>query len=375
MPYLLNAGKNIPLTKEVVLGRHQAAALAIGDSAASRNHARIWPEDSGWWVEDLHSANGTEVNGRKLVTGPHHLTEGDRISIGAVVLEYHDGSPATAVAVVPDHLANGTRIGSYTVEGRIGDGVATSIYKGGFAGGHVAVHVVDPALVIGDDDFAKRFLTDIELAVNVRHPGTVRIHRAGAIGRTAWYSTDVPSGENLAHRLGSPFDPALALDIAISLCDSLIPYGEAGLVHGDLNPRSLGMAGERAVRLLDIGLIGLNDVERQRAQARGSTRQVYYLCPQQAQRGDCNARSDMYSIGCILVQMLTGRPPYIGADFAAIMAAHQQQPVPRLAAQLNLPAILDTVLADLLHKEQFFRYDTTAMALTRLREVRQALGR
>jgi serine/threonine protein kinase len=375
MAYLIAAGKTIPLTKEAILGRNQAAGIPVGATEASRQHARGWPQEGGWWVEDLHSANGTLVNDRRMLAGPVRLADGDRIAIGEMVLVYRDGKPlpATPAKTATEHLAAGSRVGAYTIESPLGDGVATSIYKAGFPGGQVALHVVDPALVAGDEGFAKRFLGDIELAANVRHPGAVRIHRAGGIGRTAWYSTDILGGENLAHRMGAPFAPALALDIAISLCEVLIPYSEVGLVHGDLKPRSLRLAGERAVHLMDIGLIGLNDAERQRAQARGTTRQAYYLCPQQARRGDCNARSDLYSIGCMLVQMLTGRPPFLGPDFAAILVAHETEPVPRLAGPLGLPAMLDEVLGDLLHKEQFFRYDTTAMALARLREVRALL--
>lgn len=378
MAYLLAAGKTIPLTKEIVLGSgggtHDGATLPIADSAASPQHARLWLQGSAWWVEDLHSASGTLVNERKLLGGPVKLAEGDRISIGAVVLEYHVGQSSTGEQVkAPERLPVGTKAGPYTISGLLGDGVATTIYKATFATGEVALHVVDQTLVAGDGGFAKRFLNDIELAANVRHSGALRIHRAGELGRTAWYSTDILGGETLAQRLGAPLDPELALDLVLSLCETLLPYAQVGLVHGDLKPRSLSLVGEREVRLMDIGLIGLKDAERQRAQARSATRQAYYLCPQQASRGDCNARSDLYSIGCILVHMLTGRPPFIGADFAAIMAAHVNEPVPQLAAQYHLPPSFDTVLGDLLHKEQFFRYDTIEVALARLREVRAAL--
>ena len=373
MAYLQSAGKMIPLIAETILGRSKTTTIPIEDEGASRQHARITSKDGTWWIEDLHSANGTLVNNRKLVTGPVKLAEGDRITIGVVTLQFFGGQPNAGLAAHPNRLSVGATIGSYTVEALLGDGVATTIYKAGIAGSHVAVHVIDQALVEGDETFAKRFLGDIELAANVRHPSAVRVHRAGAIDKTAWYSTDIVSGDNLAQRLGAPCDRGWSLDIAMSLCELLVPYGDAGLVHGDIKPRSLALEGERGVRLMDLGLIGLNDDERQRAQARGLTRQAYYLCPQQASRGDCNVRSDMYSIGCILVQMLTGRPPFIGADFASIMAAHQREPVPQLAAQLGMPPSFDTVLGDMLHKEQFFRYETMQLALNRLHEVRAAL--
>lgn len=371
MPYLLAAGKTVPLTRETKLGSPAAA----NGAGPNRHHARLFPQDGGWWLEDLHSEVDTLVNGRKLLTGAVRLKTGDTIAIGALTVAFHEGDPPAAKAATPsERLAVGTKVGSYTVVAHLDDGVATCIYKASHANGQVALHVADRALVDGDDDFAKRFLTDIELAANVRHPGAVRIHRAGAIAKSAWYSTDIAAGTNLQHALGTPMDPAVALDICLALGEILVAYGEVGLVHGDLKPRSLGMVGERSVRLMDIGLIGLNAAERQRAQARGATRQAYYLCPVQATRGDCNARSDLYSMGCMLVQMLTGRPPYLGANFAEIVAAHQREPVPELAERLGLPYQFDAALVGLLHKDPAFRYDTTALALTRLREVRAALA-
>jgi serine/threonine-protein kinase len=145
------------------------------------------------------------------------------------------------------------------------------------------------------------------------------------------------------------------------------------LVYGDVQPRSIHLQGE-TVRFADVGLVGLSDAECRLVQTDGLTRQVFYLCPVQAASGSRNVRGDLYGLGCILFHMLAGRPPFLGGTYAEVLARHQRDPLPALSGPLGLPERTDRILADMLHKDPFFRLDDLASAEAQLATLAEELG-
>jgi serine/threonine-protein kinase len=208
------------------------------------------------------------------------------------------------------------------------------------------------------------------VVAGIQNPAVVRIFQCAKTDGLLWYAMELVFGETLAQILQGPVEQRTALGIAIAIAEVLQVYHEHGLVHGDVKPASVMLDEKRQLRLLDIGLIGLTHEEGRLMQSDGSTRQVFYLCPAQARGGQCNARSDVYSLGCILFQLLAGRPPFIGGSFEEVVSAHEKQPVPCVSSALNIPARVDDVLAGMLHKDPFFRYDGMGFVITELEQVR-----
>lgn len=380
MPFLVHTGKPYLVADgtEFVLGRHRECGIQIADEKSSRKHARIFHLDGSWMVEDLASANGTKLNGRALITGPAKLTDGDVISIGAAEIRYQlDAEPRAASKPLPEDDAElvGREIGGHRLDRFIGRGLTGPVFRAWSAARnrHVVFKALDRRL-LADVEFPARFQRDLTLAAGIEHPAVVRILQCARSDGMLWYTMELVEGESLAQRIQDRSPPAEALAVTIALGKALQAYHEAGLVHGDIKPASILFDAKKQVRLLDIGLIGLTNAESRLMQADGNTRQVFYLCPAQARGGQCNVRSDIYSVGCILHQLLTGRPPYVGNSFEEVVVAHERQPIPVISGSLNLPAKIDDVLGGMLHKDPFFRYDSIGYAIDELAEIQGTLA-
>lgn len=370
--------KSLRVGETFTIGRAKTCNLAIGHPSLSREHARVFRDGDGYKVEDLHSANGTTLNGRPLIGGAQPLADGDVLLVGEVEMRFQAGDgPAPAPAVLPpaQRLARivGTELGGYQILAAIRHEVAGPLLRAKHSktGREVLLWVLDPQ--IEDDElpeFYQHFVDLLTAAAGLKHPELIRVYQCGKDDGLIWYATEAPAGSTLAQLLHRGFTPLQAVQTVLGLCRLLHVYHEAGLVHGDITPAQVHLDDAGKVRLGSFGLAGLNSTNRKRLQAAGSTRQVYYLDPDQARSGDCNVRSDGYSVGCVLVQLLTGRPPFIGANFQEVLEAHASQPVPALAHQLGLPPLLDEILAGFLAKNPFHRYNDLGPAIADLDALR-----
>lgn len=384
----------LPDGGELVIGRHRDCGIQIADGKSSRRHARVFVREGGWWVEDLASANGTRLNSGEL-PAPRRLTDGDRIVIGEVSIRFDADGAAAAVpvaagaapAVAPPPPAPapvdgdapaalvGCELGGYRIDKHVARALTGDLYRvTDLAQRRPAMLKVLDRRLLADGEFPARFQRQLALAAGIEHPAVVRLYRCGHDHGRLWYAMELVDGMTLAQRLQDPVRIEEALAIAIALGEALQAYHETGLVHGDVKPASVALQRGEGLRLLDIGLIGLDNDESRMLQAEGSTRQVFYLCPAQARGGQCNTRSDIYSLGCILHHLLTGRPPYVGTSYDDVVRAHETQPVPKLAASLNLPMLLDECLDGMLTKDPFFRYDQVGFAIDALKQVRDTVA-
>lgn len=370
--------KSLRVGETFTIGRAKTCNLAIGHPSLSREHARVFREGDGYKVEDLHSANGTTLNGRPLIGGAQPLADGDVLLVGEVEMRFQAGDgPAPAAAVLPPakRLARivGTELGGYQILAAIRHEVAGPLLRATHAktGREVLLWILDPLIEDNElPEFYQHFVDLLTTAAGLKHPELIRVYQCGKDDGLIWYATEAPAGSTLAQLVHRGFTPLQAVQTVLGLCRLLHVYHEAGLVHGDITPAQVHLDDAGKVRLGSFGLAGLNSTNRKRLQAAGSTRQVYYLDPDQARSGDCNVRSDGYSVGCVLVQLLTGRPPFIGANFQEVMEAHASQPVPVLAQQLGLPPLLDGILAGFLAKNPFQRYNDLGPAIADLEALR-----
>lgn len=371
-------GTRVLLEKECILGRHRSCGMVVRDAKASRQHARVFLLEGDWWVEDLKSANGTRLNGEKLVK-PTRLSPADVISIGTTQIRLLPGDAPPAPSGgprIPAHMV-GRTIAGYRIDGEIGKGVTGTIYTAtqlALERG-VAFKILDPAIGAGDAGFAERFIKTITKAASLTHDGLVKIHECGQYEGLLWYTMELVHGDTLASLLkrDGSMEPTLALMIAEKVADALEAAHEVGLAHGDVKPATIMLTESGHVKVLDIGVVGLTPRETRAAQAVASTQQVFYLAPEQSQGGQANVAGDVYSLGCVIVHALTGQPPYTGEDFATVATAHTSQPLPQVAKRLKLPEKVDTVISQMMAKNPEWRYESMREVKAALHALREAI--
>jgi serine/threonine protein kinase len=367
MPSLIVQGRTLRVGGTFTIGRNKTCNLSIGHGSISREHARIWCEAGTWMVEDLHSANGTTVNGRPLLAGAAKLADGDVIMVGDIETRWQvaeelrlDLPPATDNQARDPATLPGTTFAGYDVHLLERQEVAGPLFRAKHhkTAREVFLWVLDPRIERQEEGgFYERFLATLSIAASLKHPELTRVYQVGRDDGLIWYATEPAAGATLAQLVHHGFTPAQAVERVVKLCRLLDVYHAAGLIHGDIKPSLVHVDESRRVRLGSLGLAGLSSQTRKALQSEGSTRQVFYLCPVQARTGDCNVKSDLYSIGCLFVHLLIGRPPFVGSGFAEVMAAHRDQPVPVLSGALNMPVLIDEILAGMLAKDPFERYD------------------
>ncbi|NVB84602.1 MAG: protein kinase [Kofleriaceae bacterium] len=218
------------------------------------------------------------------------------------------------------------------------------------SGSPVAFKVLRSASV----DAAQRFAREVRILAGLRHPGIVRYI---ADGRTPdgemWLAMEWLEGESLNQRLArGELTAAEAVDLVRRIAEALGAAHERGVIHRDLKPSNLFLADfdlER-VKVLDFGVARVADASATRTGVMVGT--PGYMAPEQA-RGDRNvgARSDVFALGCLLFECLTGKPPFVGENVMAVLAKILLEDAPRVGAERgDIPEALDDLVARTLSK-------------------------
>jgi len=225
----------------------------------------------------------------------------------------------------------------------------------------VAIKLLAPELV-RDQHALQRFFSEARATSRIRHPGIVDIFDCDidATGR-AYMVMEHLEGETLAERLRRARTlqwPAACL-IARRVADALGAVHDKGIVHRDLKPENIFLAGAgrdpaAGVKVLDFGVAKLLTAD---AVARLTTRGMLlgtpeYMSPEQCAGTEVDHRADVYALGCILFEMLTGQPPFVTSSVRELVFAHRYRLAPSVtAACSDVPAWLDELVAAMLAKE------------------------
>ena len=258
-------------------------------------------------------------------------------------------------------VAPGTVIAGYRVEGLIGRGGMGEVYRA-----HqlaldrpVALKLIASDLA-RDERFAQRFRQEALIAARIDHPNVLPVHEAGQADGRLYLSMRLVDGVDLAHALEEgPLDPDRAVRVVTQVAAALDAAHARGLVHRDVKPANILLEDRDGVEhayLTDFGLAKAVD-------ASGPTKTghvvgtVNYLAPEQITAGRSDARSDVYSLGCVLYQCLTGAPPFARATDVATLWAHVNDPTPTPTSSVStLPSALDDVIGRALAKDADRRY-------------------
>lgn len=247
----------------------------------------------------------------------------------------------------------------YRLVEQIGAGGMAVIYRGQDLEleRNVAIKVLRPSLV-SDPDFLRRFRKEARSAARLNHPNIVTVHDVGQDGpNTHFIVMEMVEGQNLKQllRTVNHLDVDAALAVIIEVCKGVGYAHRNDLVHCDIKPQNILVTPDNMIKVADFGIArAMAEAEDHQGLVWGSP---HYFAPEQAAGQAPTPPSDVYSIGVVLFELLTGRLPFTGTDYQQLALAHLQEPAPSiLAYEPALPGELDRIISKVLSKEPSQRY-------------------
>ena len=269
--------------------------------------------------------------------------------------------------------------GRYKLLERVGSGGMSVVYKAHdlSLGRLVAVKMLHESLT-GDEGFLQRFQHEAHAAANLQHQNIVTVHDIGQDGYRHYIVMEFVDGRTLKQiirqqaKLGQPMPINRALDLIIQVCNGIGYAHRAHLVHCDVKPQNILVTRDDRVKVADFGIARAVSEASQQHDARAwGTPQ--YFSPEQASGHPPSPASDVYAIGIILFEMLTGQMPFQAESHTAYALKHIHEPPP-LVTSLNpmVPPQLEQIVAKVLAKEPAGRYRTAGQLGRILSTYRQS---
>ena len=239
----------------------------------------------------------------------------------------------------------------------------------------VAVKVLFPEFAT-DPSFVERFRREAQSAANLNHPNIVSVYDWGQEQGTYFIVMEYIEGRSLADilRAEGPLHPQRAAEVASDIAAALGFAHRNGVVHRDVKPGNVLISPSGQVKVADFGIaraLGA-DPDSNLTQAGSVMGTATYFAPEQAQGLPLDPRSDLYSVGVVLYEMVTGRPPFSGESPVAIAYKHvQEQPAPPRHLNTNVPTDLEAIILKLLSKNPQGRYPSADDLRADLRRFRE----
>ncbi|SOD91427.1 Stk1 family PASTA domain-containing Ser/Thr kinase [Streptomyces sp. Ag109_G2-15] len=275
-------------------------------------------------------------------------------------------------------------LGRYVLQAPLGEGGMASVYRAHdtVLGRTVAVKTLHADLA-RDPSFRERFRREAQAVAALNHTNIVAVHDSGEDtgpdGAVPYIVMEYVQGRSVRELIRErgadpaggtvPLDRALA--VAAAVLDALECSHGQGLIHRDIKPANVMTTGDGAVKVMDFGIARALQSDATAMTRTGTVLGTpQYLSPEQAQGKPADARSDLYSVGCMLFELLTGTPPFDGESPMSVLYQHVQQPPP-VPSTLNpsLPPAVDAVVARALSKDPAGRYPTARAMADDIRRV------
>ena len=289
-------------------------------------------------------------------------------------------------------LAPGTRLGQYVLQSLIGSGGMGEVYRAEDSRLHrtVAIKVLSP--VVATPDRIARFEQEARAASALNHPNILTIHDVGCEGDTAYFAMEWVEGQTLRELLRSgPIPLRRTLDLAQQITEGLAKAHAAGIVHRDLKPENVMVTADGFAKIVDFGLVKWNAGMPAPSAAGGAEPTVThagetepgivmgtvgYMSPEQASGRPVNYRSDQFSLGLLIYELVTRTRPFDRQSTAQSLAATiEADPTPIDTLHPEVPAHLAAVVGRCLAKDPAERYESTRDLARDLKSIAETLAR
>jgi len=287
-------------------------------------------------------------------------------------------------------LKSGTRLGRYQVASQLGAGGMGEVYlaQDTRLDRKVALKIL-PAHVAADPDRMARFAQEARTASGLNHPNIITIYEIDQSGSTSFIATEYIEGATLRERLrAQPMSAVEVLNVAVQVAGALAAAHASGIVHRDIKPENIILRSDGIAKVVDFGLAkptGGDSPELLDGEAPTYAHlktdsgivmgTATYMSPEQARAQPVDARTDIFSLGVVIYELLTGRLPFEGTSIYEIMAAilsdREAPPLSRYSS--GVPAELERIVAKALRKDREERYQNTKDLLLDLQSLRQRL--
>ncbi len=254
----------------------------------------------------------------------------------------------------------------YRLIDRIGSGGMSVVYRAQdlSLGRIVAIKILNENLT-DDEGFLRRFQREAHAAANLSHPNIVTVHDIGQDGNRHYIVMEYVDGRTvkqlvrLQSQQGQPLPVARALDLAIQICAGIGYAHRANLVHCDVKSQNILVTRDDRVKVADFGIARALSEATQHTSDSQIWGTPHYFAPEQAAGQPASPASDVYAIGVVMFEMLTGRLPFIAETHTALALKHMHEPPPR-ASDINplVPPQLDQIVRKVMSKEPAARYRT-----------------
>lgn len=270
----------------------------------------------------------------------------------------------------------------YTIEALLGQGGMSAVYKAIDPNlkRAVAIKLIHPHLA-ADSKFVLRFEEEAAAVAKLRHPNIVQVFDFNSDGGVSYMVLELIPGETLQERLkrlnkvGRQLSPDEAVRFTIDICDALGYAHRQGIIHRDIKPANIMLDVHGHAILMDFGIVKIigGDSHTATGAVVGTAR---YMSPETIRSESPDQRSDIYSLGITLYEMLNGEPPFNADSAMSLMMMHLNDPVPDLhSIRPGVPLEITDILQKSLEKDPHCRYNTAGEMAADLRSVLAKLGR
>lgn len=285
--------------------------------------------------------------------------------------------PADPNAITPAHLPSDRKLGDYRVLETIGIGGNATVYKAKSPNGETVAIKVPHLETLKQKGFRATFDREAQVGTNLVHPSIVKTIGTGefidsAKRKVPFFIMEHLEGQDLEQRLreAGRLDAREAAQIARVVADALSWAHHRGIQHRDISPKNIFITKTRQIKVMDFGISTVfkrGDKVGKSGGLNFGTPQ--YLAPERTSRLDADSRSDLYSLGCVLYQMLTGKPPFDAESPRAILMLHRKQQVVPPSSKAEVPKQLEDIVMKLLEKDPEKRYQDAGQVTAALADL------